>query len=256
MKQVLDPEAPVSAYKVDTETRRVLQQGVPPVLSPFDENALEAALRIKETQKSRITVLTAGRNLSATLARKTLATGADQVVLIEDSTFEDLDNHATAFILAAAIGKVGKYDLILTGRQAADTNAGFVGSGIAEVLNIPVITIARNVEPFNDGVRVERVLAEGYEVIEAPVPALITVSNEAGELRSVSIKEMLASKKRQVKTWKASRLDIQSSNIIRPRLVDIYIPQSDVKCELITGITEEESGENMAVKLKETGIVR
>jgi len=190
------------------------------------------------------------------LARKALATGADQVVLIEDSTFEDLNNHATAFILAAAILKVGKYDLILTGRQAADTNAGFVGSGIAEILGIPIITISKNIEPINDGVRVERVVAEGYEEIEAPIPALITVSNESGELRSVSIKEMLASQKRPVKTWKANRLDIKYSEICRPRLVDIYIPQNDVKCKLITGMTEEESGENLAIKLKETGIVR
>ncbi|MDH5781072.1 MAG: hypothetical protein OEZ07_00695 [Dehalococcoidia bacterium] len=108
MKQVLDPEAPVSTYQVDAEAKRVVQRGVPPVLNPYDENALEAALRIKDTQMSKITAISMGRSLSKAVARKALAAGADQMVLLEDSAFEGLDSWATALILAAAIKKIGK----------------------------------------------------------------------------------------------------------------------------------------------------
>ena len=255
MKQVLDPEAPVSTYQVDAEAKRVLQRGVPPVLSPFDENALEAALRIKDTQKSKVIVLTMGRGLSKALARKTLAAGADQIVLLDDSIFEDLDNYATAYMLAAAIRKIGKYGLIFTGRQAADTNAGIVGSGIAEILGIPSVTLARKVELVNDKARIERVVSDGYEMIEAPLPVLITVSNELGELRSVSVRGLMAAQKKPITTWSTDRLSVQPTRMNRTKLVDIYIPQNEIRCELIEGETEEESGRNLALKLRGTEII-
>lgn len=256
MKQVLDSEAPVSTYQVDAEAKRVLQRGVPPVLSPFDENALEAALRIKDTQESKITALTMGRGLSKALARKSLASGANQVVLLEDSVFEDLDNYATAFILAAAIRKIGKYDLIFTGREAADTNAGVVGSGIAEILGIPSVTLAGKVELSNDKVRIKRVVSDGYEMIEVPLPVLITVSNELGELRSVSLRELMTAQKKPITTWNITELGIQSSQMNRTKLVNVFIPQKkEARCELIEGGTEEELGRNLALKLRGAGII-
>ena len=138
IKQVLDPEAPSSTFRVDSETKRVIPpKGVPPVLNPFDENALEAALRIKDTQGAQITVISMGRNLAKPIVRKSLAAGADELILLEDDAFEDLDSYSTAYILAVAIKKNGQYDLVLCGREAADTDAGQVGSGIAEILGHP-----------------------------------------------------------------------------------------------------------------------
>jgi electron transfer flavoprotein beta subunit len=255
VKQVLDPEAPVSAYQIDAEDRRVIQQGVPPVLSPFDENALEAALRIKDTQKSRITVLTLGSDLSRALAQRVLASGADQVIFLEDNNFKEIDSYATAFVLAAAIRRMEKYDLIFAGRQAADTNAGIIGSGIAEILGISCVTLARKVELNNDKARIERVTPDGYETVESALPALITVSNELGELRSVSVKGLVAARKKTVTTWGASRLGIQPARLNRIRLVKVYIPRNEVKCQLIDGETEEEAGKNLALKLNKTGLI-
>ena len=135
MKQVLDPEAPSSAFQIDPEAKRVIPpKGVPPVLNPFDENALEAALRIKDTQGAEITVISMGRNLAKPVVRKSLAVGVEQLILLEDDAFEELDSSSTAHVLALAIKKIGEYDLILCGREAADTDAGQVGSGIAEIL--------------------------------------------------------------------------------------------------------------------------
>jgi len=255
MKQVLDPEAPASTYKVDVEAGRVVQRGVPPVLSPFDENALEAALRIKDIRESKITVISMGGSVAKPVVRKTLAVGADNIVLLEDSTFEKLDSYATAFTLAAAIRKIGKYDLIFNGREASDTNAGVAGAGIAEILDIPSVTVARKVEINSDKARIERIASDGHEVIDVSLPVLITVSNESGELRSANMRELMAAQKKPITTWNANSLGIKSSQVNRTKLVDLFIPQKEAMCELIEGGTEEELGSNLASNLKEAGII-
>jgi electron transfer flavoprotein beta subunit len=255
IKQVLDPEAPASAYKIDAEARRVILKGVPPVLSPFDENALEAALRIKDAHESKVTVISAGRNLPKAVLMKSLACGADELVLLEDGAFEEMDSYATAFILATAIKKLGQYDLILTGREAADTNAGAVGSGIAEILGIPGVTIARRVEFNNGKVRVERVVSDGYEVIEAPLPILITVSNELGELRYANVKQLVASRNRPIMTWSANELGVDPSPMKQSRLLRLFIPQKETRCEVVEGESPEEIGANLAIKLREARIL-
>jgi electron transfer flavoprotein beta subunit len=141
IKQVSDPEAPTSAYKIDADTQQVVLKGIPPVLFPFDENALEAALCIKDAHESKVTVISAGWSLARPVLMKSLAAGADELLLLEDTSFEGMDSYATAATLAGAISKLGQYDLILTGRQAADTNAGMVGSGIAEILGITSVYV-------------------------------------------------------------------------------------------------------------------
>jgi electron transfer flavoprotein beta subunit len=255
IKQVLDPEAPTSAYKVDDETNRMIQKGVPPVMSPFDENALEAALRIKDVHQSRITVLSLGRNLSKAVLRKSLAAGADELILLEDDAFDDLDSYTTASILSTAISKLGEYDIILAGIQAADSNAGVVGSGIAEILNIPSITTVRKVELDDGRLRVEQVLSDGYEVIEMSLPALITVSNELGELRSVALREIMAAQKKPLTTWSAENLGVEPSQMVRTKLLKLFIPQKEARCEMVPGETAEELGANLASKLREKQII-
>ena len=130
VKQVSDPEAPVSSYSVDSETNRIVQKGVPPVISPFDENALEAALRIKDAHEAKIIVISVGRNLSRAVLSRSLAAGADQLVLIDDNVFDNLDSTTVAQILAIAIKKIGKaimdglgvkgYSVFLDNKSAAN----------------------------------------------------------------------------------------------------------------------------------------
>src|SRR4030043_2018516 len=130
VKVVTDPEAPASTFKIDAEGLKVIPgQGVPPVLNPYDENALEAALKIKESQPARITVISAGKSIPKAVIKKSLAVGADELILIEDEALEDADAYTTAFILSEVVKKAGAFDLILTGRIAADTHAGPGGAG-------------------------------------------------------------------------------------------------------------------------------
>ena len=256
VKQVPDPEAPPSIFRIDPEAKRVIPAaGVPPVLNPYDENALEAALMIKECHKSSITAISMGGRLARAVLRKCLAAGADDLVILEDQAFNDLDGNATAYILAAAITKIGKYDLILTGRQAADTDAGQVGSGIAEILEIPSITIAQKVEVASGKVRVERVVSDGCQVVEAPLPALVTVSHELGQLRSISLRELMAAQNKPVQVWGCQELGIAAPPMKRTTMIDLYIPQRESKCDIVNGGNEEEAAANLALRLREASIL-
>lgn len=252
VKVVTDPEAPASTFRIDPEGKRALPgQGVPPVLNPYDENSLEAALKIKESQPVRITAISAGRSIPRSVIKKSLAVGADDLIVIEDEVFEETDSYTTAFILAAAVKKVGAFDLILTGRMAADTNAGQVGQGMAELLGISGITDARKIEVKDGRVSVERVKADGYELAEAPLPCLVSVSHELGELRQATVKGLMAAQKHPFTTWKVADLGFSLPAGRRSQAQRLFIPDRKVNCEIIPGETPEEAGVNLALKLRQ-----
>jgi electron transfer flavoprotein beta subunit len=257
IKQVPDPSASSSGTKVDSEAKKVIMpQGTPPVMNPYDENALEAALKIKDAHGARVTVISAGRNLAKPVLRKSLASGADDLILLEDNAFEKLDSYATAHLLVAAIREIGEYDLILCGRQAADTDAGQVGSGIAGILNIPCITAASKVEVSDGNLRVERVVSDGSEIFEAPMPAVVTASSEIGELRYPKLKDLQAAQKMPVTTRNGQALGVDVSRLQRLNLVRLADPpRRKTDCQFIGGETPEEAGANLAIKLKEAQLL-
>ncbi|MBW1790946.1 MAG: electron transfer flavoprotein subunit beta/FixA family protein [Deltaproteobacteria bacterium] len=257
IKQVPDPSASSSGTTVDTEAKRVIPpQGTPPVMSPYDENALEAALKIKDAQGATVTVISAGRNLAKPVLRKSLAAGADDLILLEDNAFEKLDSYATAHILATAIRETGEYDLILCGRQAADTDAGQVGSGIAEILKIPCITAACKLEPSNGKVRVERVVSDGIEEVEAPMPALVTASSEIGELRYPVLKKVMEAQKMPITVRNGQDLGVDVSGLKRLNMVSLSAPPGrQTECQFIEGETPEEAGTNLALKVREAQLL-
>jgi electron transfer flavoprotein beta subunit len=255
IKQVLDPEAPQSAYKIDEATKRLVQTGVPPVISPFDENALEAALRIKTALQARVIAISLGWNLSRAILRKTIAVGADDLFLVDDKEYSALDSYGTATVLAEVIKKIGSYDLVLTGRQAADTNAGLVGSYLGEILQIPTVTVSRKVTFYDGKLRCEVVTPDGYNIVESGLPALVTISNEIGELRSAGIKEIMAAQKKPVTVWNKGQLGFDAVNLNRIIMRSIFIHEVKSHCEIIKGEADEEAGVNLALKLKEVKII-
>jgi electron transfer flavoprotein beta subunit len=252
VKVVTDPEAPASTFKIDPEGKRVLPgQGVPPVINPYDENSLEAALKIKETQPAKITIISAGKSIPKAVIKKSLAVGADDLIVIEDDIFEEIDSYTTAFVLAAAIKKLGVFDLVLTGRMAADTNAGQVGQGMAELLGIPGVTDARKIEVKDGCVKIERVKADGYDVTEATLPCLVCVSHELGELRQATVKGLMAAQKQPFTTWKVADLGATLPAGRRSKAQRLFIPERKVNCEIIPGETPEETGANLALKFRQ-----
>src|SRR5437870_12629726 len=181
-KQVPDPETPASQFRVDEAARKVLPApGIQPVPSQFDTIGVEAALRIKDKQPDTvITILSLGPDSFRDTIKHCLAMGADEGVHINDPAVNDADHWATAEILAAAIKKLEPFDLIIAGRQGVDWDMGVVGSTIAEILGVPVVTIAKDVKYQDGTVTVERVLLDGFETVESPAPCVVTVSNERG----------------------------------------------------------------------------
>lgn len=259
-KQIPDPEAPPASFKVDPSTNKVVPPpGVPPVISPYDENAVEAALRIKDAQGGKITVLSLGNNLVRDVVKKPLAMGADELVLLEDQAFEEGDSWSTAYALAMAIKKIGTFDIIFCGRVAGDWDAGQVGSGIAEILSIPSITVAKKVEAMDGKVRVERLVADGYEVVESPMPCLITVTSELGEPRYAPLKGIMAAAKKQPTIWKPQDIGVDPSQIggqgRLSKLAKLFQPVKEAKCEIIEGESPAEAAVNMALRLREAKII-
>ena len=254
VKQVIDPEAPPSSFKVDPATNKAEMKGAPPVIDPYGEYAVEAALKIKDAAGGKITVMSLGASLLREVIKKPLAMGADELILLEDVTFADADTFTTALALAAAIKKVGAFDLILSGREASDTNAGQTGAGIAELLGIPCVTLARKIEPSEGKLRVEKVTSTGYEVIETPLPAVVTVSNEVGEPRYPTIKGIMAAKKKEPVIWKPADIGITLGGR-RVKLNRLYQPVHEGKCEFIGGENAEEIGANLALKLREVKVL-
>lgn len=251
IKQVYDPEAPLSLFQLGPDGRSLLPPpGTPPVLSPFDENALEAALRIKEEQGARVVALSMGHKLAKPVLKKALAAGADDLICLDDATFDGLDSYGTSLVLAKAIERIGGADLVLCGRQAADTDAGQVGPTLAECLGIPGVTLARKVELLPESVRVERILADGYEVVEGALPMLITVSQEVGELRFPPVKAVLAAQKKPITVWNAEELGLSGAIVRRAELVRLYVPERESLCEMIGGENPEQVADGLAAVLE------
>lgn len=255
-KQVLDPEAPPASFKIDAAANKVIPpQGVAPVVSPFDEQAVEAALKIKDKGGTKVSVITMGTGLVREVVKKPLSMGADELILLEDAAFDGGDSWSTATALAAAIKKIGAFDLIITGRQAADWDSGQVGSGIAELLGLPSVTVAKKIEVSNGKARVERVMPDGYEVIEVTLPAVVTVSNELGEPRYATLKGIMAAAKKQPITWKPADIGLDPSKIgaagRKSILVKLFQPVKETKCEVIEADSPAEAGVKLALRLRE-----
>jgi len=249
VKEILDPEIPAKSFKVDPEAKKAIK---PPdiqlVISDYDESAVEAALKIKDSVDSKITILSLGGESAVNVIRRCIAMGADEGVLLSDPLFIDSDSFATASVLAGAIKKLGDFDLILCGRQEGDWDSGQVGSGIAELLGIPSVTMIGNVEAKDGKVVVERVVSDGRETIELSTPALVTVSSEVGEPRYPSFRRVREASKMEIPTW--SSQDITPAKA-RDKMLSLFVPAREAKCEFIAGETPEEVGDNLALKLKE-----
>jgi electron transfer flavoprotein beta subunit len=256
MKQVLDPEIPLSLFHIDSQLKSAIPpKAMPPVLSPFDENALEAALRIKDTQEAQITVISLGKKFIKTVMSSALAAGADQLVLLQDVSFGEFNTYLTAKAIAAAIKKLGQYDLILCGLQAADTNNGQVGTGIASILGIPCIAAARKIELEGNKVLVERASTDGYEVIETPAPSVVTTTYEVGALREPGVEAFLSASKKPVTTWNAADLDIETANTDCFVMTQMDQPAHESKCEILGGADPAEKAVNLVTRLQEIKVV-
>jgi electron transfer flavoprotein beta subunit len=260
VKQVPDPEIPPSKFKIDPATKQVVPPaGVPPVVSVFDERAVEAACRLKDKNKAKITAVTMGPASAADVIKNAFKMGADEGIHLLDKAFDNLDGFGTAFVLSRAVQKIGAYDVILCGRQAADWDSGQVGSILGEMMGIPVISVARDIKAVDNKLRVERVMRDGYQAVEAPMPCLVTVSNEIGLPRLPSGMGIIAAARKKITVWTAQDIQTDAAQIAaaggHTEIVNLVVPSREAKVEIVSGANTREAAVKLASKLREANIV-
>jgi electron transfer flavoprotein beta subunit len=254
VKQVVDPEIPPARFRIDPEAKQVIPPpGVPPVISVYDERAVEAACRLKEKHKGKITVISMGSEKAADVIKHAISMGADDGFLLQDPAFENLDSFGTAYVLGKAIQRIGSYDLVLCGREAADWGAGQVGSILAEILGIPVVTRVCDIQAEDKTLSVKRIVNDGFEVLEAPMPSLVTVSSEIGLPRLPAGVRLMMVRKKQIPVWRAQDIGAESSQLDKANahteIIGLSVPTRKTECEIITGSTPAEAGVNLALEL-------
>jgi electron transfer flavoprotein beta subunit len=261
VKQVPDWDIPPSSFKVDEATKQVVSPpGVAAVPSQFDSIGVEAAMRIKDqAPDTKVTIMSMGPEGARDVIKHSLAMGADEGVLLTDPLLENLDWYQIALVLSTATKKLGDVEMVICGRQAVDWDMGVTGSGIAELLDWPALTIGKDVQVRDGTVVVERVLMDGFETVEAPLPAVATISNELGEPRYPKLQQIMQAAKKQVTVWSAADLGLDAGQLgaeaRKLTLERLYIPVSDTECEFIEGDTPEEKAQNLARKLQEAKLI-
>jgi electron transfer flavoprotein beta subunit len=257
IKQVPDPDIPPGHFKVDEAAKRIVPpSGVNPVMNGYDANALEAALKLKEQHGGEVVALSLGAAEARDTLKRALAMGATEAVLVSDPTFDQLDSFGTARVLAAAIKKLGDFDLILSGRQASDTDAGQVHIGLAELLGLPVVSPIQAVEAADGGLKAQRIIEDGYQVVQVPKPCLLGVSSEIGEPRYPPLRGIMQAGRAQIPVWTAADLGLDAESL-KPRreLGRLYVETRETQVELIEADDPAEAGEKLALKLREAKLI-
>jgi electron transfer flavoprotein beta subunit len=209
IKQVPD----TTEVKIDPSTNTLIREGIPCIINPFDKNAIEEAIRLREIHGGEVIVLSMGPLQVKEALREALAMGADEALLLSDKAFAGADTLATSYTLAMAIKKLGDYDLIICGKQAIDGDTAQVGPELGEILEIPQVAYVRKIDIEDRRVVLERVMEDGYELLETSLPLLITVTKEINEPRHPSLKGVLRAKKKEIIVWSAKDLMAEEDKI-------------------------------------------
>lgn len=255
VKQVPD----TAEVKIDPVTNTLIRQGVPSIVNPFDKNAVEAAIQLKEKYGGRVTVISMGPPQAQDALKECIAMGADEALLISDRAFGGADTLATSYTLAAAIKKIGNVAMILCGKQAIDGDTAQVGPEMAEHLGWAQVTCVSRIELDGQTVRLEREQEEGYEVIETSLPVLLTVTKSINEPRYPTVKGTMKANRRQIPVWTAAELAVDPQRLglkgSPTQVRRIFTPPRRVQGELIQADTAREAAGMLVNKLVEAKLV-
>lgn len=260
IKQVLDPEIPTSAFRIDRERKRPDVPWATHLMSVFDANALELALKLRDLRPNdtTVTALTLGGKSAVDVLRKALAVTADSAILIDETTFPALDSPGKARIFAAAICKLGSIDLVIAGRQAADWEDGQVGGMLAEALGWPCVSFVSRLALDGERIQVRRDVDDGFQVYRLAGPTVLTATNgELTVLRIAKVRDVMAATRKPITTWTANDLGIHSSEMNDPAvdLVDLFVPELPRCVEMVDGDTAADRAHRLAERLRELNVL-
>jgi electron transfer flavoprotein beta subunit len=264
-KEVLDPDA-VNNYalagrlEIGEDGKTLTQTTIPRLINAYDEQAIEAALRLRDAGADcTISVVSAGPDQTS-LLKHAAALGADEIAAIPLDPAA-ADYHSVAFLLAAYIRSSGGADLVLCGRQASDDDQGVVPALLGEALGMPIVSIARAVElgESADGpvVRVTRVTPDGDEVVEASCPVVVTISNELGEPRFPTTAKKIAARRMKPTVVSVEELSLPPEELApRVALARQFVPTVQGNCEFLSGETPAELADRLIAKLREDSVLQ
>jgi electron transfer flavoprotein alpha/beta subunit len=251
IKQVPD----TAEVKINPETGTLMREGVPSIINPYDTHAIEAGVALKEKYDNvTVTVLTMGPPQAEAVLKEAISMGADEAVLLTDRAFAGSDTWATSYAISSGIKKLGA-DLVICGKQAIDGDTAQVGPGVAEMLDIPHVAYVKGIEEVTDStIRVLRLMDDGHDVVEAQLPALLTVVRELNTPRLPSLKGKMRAKKYEIKQMTASDIGADEEKLglsgSPTQVKKIFAPEPRGDRERIEG-TADEQAEKLIQKLTE-----
>ena len=256
IKQVPD----TTEVKIDPKTNTLVRQGVPSIVNPFDKNAIEAGLRLKEKYGGRVTVVSMGPPQANDALKECLAMGADDAVLVSDRAFGGANTLATSYTLAATIRALGHFDVILCGKQAIDGDTAQVGPEMAEHLGITQLTYVAKIDIQGDTVQVYREHEEGYEVVEARLPVLLSVVKSINVPRYPTVKGIMkAVHKDKIRVLSAKDLEVDMDRLglkgSATQVRQIFTPPQRGQGILIRQDSARKSVDELMAKLSDAKIV-
>lgn len=245
LKQILDPDVPAREFQIDENSMQARRGAANLVTNIFCENALETALQFREKSGAgEITALSFGAETAEDSLRKALAMTADGACLIANEKFAHPDAFAVAQVLAAAIKKLGAFDLILVGRESGDWGAGQVGGLLAEELGLPFVAFVDSIEKNANGVKLKRQTANGYEIVEAQTPVVLSITNDDKNVPRVpKTRDVMMSYRKPLTKLSLPDLGLNAEEIggnSHYEVVELSIPQKDGSCRMANGETLEE----------------
>jgi electron transfer flavoprotein beta subunit len=240
IKQVPD----TAEVRINPETGTLIREGVPSIINPYDTHAIEAGLQIREKVGGNLAIITMGPPQAEAALRDAISMGADDAVLLTDKAFAGSDTWATSYTLSKAIEKLGA-DIIICGKQAIDGDTAQVGPEIAEFLNIPHVSYIRMIENITqNSIRVQRMMDEGYDIVEASFPVLLTVVRELNVPRLPSLKGKMAAKKAEIKKWGSRDIQADEKNLglkgSPTQVKNIFAPEARSDRKIFQGTPEEQ----------------
>lgn len=248
----------VADVKINPQTHTLIREGITSIINPFDLYAIEEGLRLKEKFGGQVTIMSLGPPQSINALKEAVGMGADEAIQLSDRAFAGSDSWATSYTLALAIKKIGNVDIILCGRQAIDGDTGQVGPGIASQLGITQLTYVFKIvrlDPVCGMITVERLLEEGREIVEARLPALLTVVKDINQPRFTTLFHIRRAASLPIPVWTAADLPgIDPSNLglkgSPTQVINIFNPpKREGVLELIKADNAEQSAAILADKI-------
>ena len=256
VKQVPD----TTEIKIDPVKNTLIRTGVPSIMNPFDKNALETGLQMKDQYGGKVTVISMGPPQAKAVLREALAMGADEAYLVTDRAFGGSDTYATSYILSEAIKKLGPFDVILGGKQAIDGDTGQTAPSIAEHLNAARLTYVLDLKVDGDKVIARRQVEEGIEVIETKFPVLCTAIKESNKPRYATVKGVIDSLKAEI--GEITLADIPGADTTKmglkgspTKVKKTFTPQRTANCVNIEGRSPIEIAASLIGKLVDAKVL-